>query len=1217
MASFLQRLVGLGGASPKKDAADSAQTPDDVSAAPEASGPAQEEKELEEEFIPLSGSGTKSQPSSMSPPAAAGSSSAAAEKPSTPAATSVEAAGQTSPEDAGEHAAEEALEEGRLFMEDVTADMMQVDGFAAGFSEVFEEERVGLDDVAADVMAVEAEGGMSEEEVMDLGDLQPAVHAAPPEPEESADVREEEMDDESGEEEAEKWVDEEVDISWRTSEPEEPAWDPTPRLGPFGAKGPGKGKIMDLLPVGRIFTPAVRRLPAEDAWEAGDFANGLPGATAAGAAAGGAGRTGGKRGMQTAAAALAEAFAGLGGEEEAAEEEDRRPWTEKYPMIAAYRDKLKAKAQPALVIGGQKRRRILRYYSAGAMRLEKNGYTDDGHPLPVRKGAKPECEICRDTDHAMGECPMSRCHQCFQTYGFRVGHKCPAELDAEDELQEVVEASRQELNEEDIVPEEDEDMLPEEKPPAPLPSKQWRCMKCGVLGHVNCGDAPVGGWFEEDDEEAVRGMIGANAGASDAIAAPYDTWAEAVSLDQAGSTMMLQGAVLRLLMDGKTQLDEIRVRAKFEQATPDDISDAVRKLHEIRTLIPAIPRRSRAADTPTLSALGWWLAPLQLPPYAAHALLQGALWGVLLPMVVLVVLMETELAQALADKDFQLLGRKSAHYELAASYFRWREGRPSGWSGFFASDAFWEVIDRRVLAACKHAQQAMSYDGDDAAFEEMDGELMDVRRRDGRPWTLASAFGTESSSRWARFTSALSAAYPPQLSADGQWLCTTVAEGRLGCPSTVVSGAHAVLYSAGELRSKGSRVVEANGIPGTLVGGDGALDEAQVLREELQEKVSHALDGGDAVVHVMDEGLQARCLEFLQTPASEFVTAPGVVRVSGPEEKSVAIDVADILRILERNEEAGAIAPAGGLMPPAPVEHTAPVSLAPASPPAAAPFVDVPAIASPSPEPLMPLLPTVPTPKTSHFSHPKHDASSLLLMMARQALATGDGDAAAGSGAVAPVGATIAPSAAPAMPPVASPAMPALPSANVPAEASEDDSWLESWAHAAARLALVAACKKQAIADEDYDRAASLKGEAATCEEHVSAARNSVFAYSGQRHKEELDRIAVEKKKAVENEDFPLAAKLKKQEQALLAEPAFPPPGELERLNAEKKAAVAAEDYASAAEIRAQQQAVEASFQRLEQRVKVLAAEWALAQSSGASGKDAEAWQKAAEALRA
>jgi len=104
------------------------------------------------------------------------------------------------------------------------------------------------------------------------------------------------------------------------------------------------------------------------------------------------------------------------------------------------------------------------------------------------------------------------------------------------------------------------------------------------------------------------------------------------------------------------------------------------------------------------------------------------------------------------------------------------------------------------------------------------------------------------------------------------WAATTIVDGKTQFPATVLNSAHAVLFAAGDLKDKGSRIVEVSGIPGSLCGGEGAMDEAQSLRQELKEKLDEALaSGADPVVAVMDEGLTSRAVEFLKSSASDFM----------------------------------------------------------------------------------------------------------------------------------------------------------------------------------------------------------------------------------------------------------------------------------------------------------------------------------------------------------
>ncbi|CAK0836236.1 unnamed protein product [Prorocentrum cordatum] len=140
----------------------------------------------------------------------------------------------------------------------------------------------------------------------------------------------------------------------------------------------------------------------------------------------------------------------------------------------------------------------------------------------------------------------------------------------------------------------------------------------------------------------------------------------------------------------------------LSSAPAGDVERAVRALLGVGALGPACPSGGAAPQT---TGLGEWLACARLPVWHALALAQAG--------------------DAASDAD--------------------------GW------ELFWAVVDQRV-----HAQQSLGYAGEDAAFEEMDGEATDVRRADALPWTLEAAFGeNEESPRWARFLAALCAASPP------------------------------------------------------------------------------------------------------------------------------------------------------------------------------------------------------------------------------------------------------------------------------------------------------------------------------------------------------------------------------------------------------------------------------------------------------------------------
>lgn len=407
-----------------------------------------------------------------------------------------------------------------------------------------------------------------------------------------------------------------------------------------------------------------------------------------------------------------------------------------------------------------------------------------------------------------------------------------------------------------------------------------RCLVCGEVdcGHMNCVERPPPPPREEFEAEEPEELEEEDA----EVINLYASWGEPGSgcnrsVQESDNGEIAASSVELALLQrlARAASDEEAVDCEDLAALPASaIEGASQALVQLGAVLPSLK-----AGVPQLSAKGWWLSQLQVPPAAAAALLHGALCSVLLPVAALVVLLE-KVPPDLAFLDGSEPPRRSGHFALASTYFRWREGRETKLSKNFASRSFWEAVDQRIVAICKHAQQALRYDGDDAAFDEMDGELMDVRRRDGRPWTCASAFGSESSRRWAQFLAALSAAWGPRPGAkSGEWVISTGAShGQLPL-DTVVSPGHAMLFSPGELSFVSGTPchVKVCGVRGTLCGGEGAFEEADALRQELSERSEQALGGGDGkpIAEGLEESLISQALDFLRSSASELVPVQG------------------------------------------------------------------------------------------------------------------------------------------------------------------------------------------------------------------------------------------------------------------------------------------------------------------------------------------------------
>lgn len=806
--------------------------------------------------------------------------------------------------------------------------------------------------------------------------------------------------------------------------------------------------------------------------------------------------------------------------------DEKQPWDENADPFPALTDYYKRAAST-----GSKMQAGRFFQIAGAA----GECSDDGH---VSKwAARKMCIICLDLNHQMKECPMLRCPYCYRT-----GHAaedCPdfaksgETIEALEKLQnEAITAMKGKVLTNEEKEEAGEDGEDAEKfaegaectvcgdtGAFKLPV---RCVTCGNVGvgHVNCADAPGVKDARDPAEVHAQAVAAARFFAIEAETTPWARWAHAkdpnsedaeepegeekqgqADDNNASSPAAFEKAVLRVLADEGTSAAE---REKLISAPAASVAVAARNLQCFRAVMPA-PSRGLP---PVLSSSGWWLSHLPVAPQSAYALLNGALWGVLLPIAVLVVLLES-IPPDLALSDGTTPPRKSGHFALISSYFRWREGRETGISRRFGADFFWEAVDQRVTLACKHAQQLLGYDGDDAAFDEMDGELMDVRRDDGRPWTLASAVGgSEVSSRWSRFLAAVATAWPPQPgSKHGEWVIRTEAGDGQPALETVVSPQFALVFGQEpEVVQSSPCEVEIKGVRMSVTGGEGAFEEALALRQDLADRLELSVEkasgeGRDTAGAMMDETDVTQALNFLRSSAGQLVPASSSTWVIGgvpPRGKDAG---ADMIRYLGRDPKeigdavASTAAPAAAAAPVARVRRVVPA--APAAPPAAG--------------------------------------------FAATPMETGD-----------------------------------LGDEDVEMAGSSSSS-LDEWAAALAAAALLRVLKRHAVANEDFDLAAQMK-DAEAAVTGIATECSKRGASGGESKAAMLERLAQRKRKAIDQEDFDLAAKLKKREVEVANQPDPPSSAELQRLAAEKAAAVEAEDYDLAASLRKRQQELEAAL---------------------------------------
>eukprot|EP00929_Paragymnodinium_shiwhaense_P120080 TRINITY_DN91986_c0_g1_i1.p1 TRINITY_DN91986_c0_g1~~TRINITY_DN91986_c0_g1_i1.p1 ORF type:complete len:1054 (-),score=180.69 TRINITY_DN91986_c0_g1_i1:3-3164(-) len=586
-----------------------------------------------------------------------------------------------------------------------------------------------------------------------------------------------------------------------------------------------------------------------------------------------------------------------------------------YPLLARYI----LRKLPELESGPLTMKHKERYYGieAGLRR-----YTSDGLLIP--RSGKPICFLCHDTGHSMFDCPSSRCAGCFE-----LGHDvedCPgifARVATESDLTQVLDGAHETV-------------------------ERGRCTGLrSVTGgdasdcRVNCTPLPKVEEFRDiqlisfasgDDGIVIDPGVSLCSKTPDVCHNAFERWGLATVV--AGNSFCggqaameeelefgeLQGCLLHLLAHG-TDLPR-HVRNRLAAASRQSVLLASSALASCGALLPPAGLEGQESldvaihcPPPQLTALGWWLAQVEVPADAACALLHAALWEVLLPMAVVVVLLHfgtpPELcfaAGAAADETEHASPRQSEHYWLASSYFDWRLGREKGSSRKFGSDDYWEMVDEHIVAICKHAQQSLGYQGDDVRFVESEGELMNVRCATGRPWTVGGAFSTEKSTRWSRFQAALCAAFPPRYEEESKaWVSSCVTSDGTRTFKTVVNSQYAELFAP---------VLEQDEPPSA---DDARCEVVRLLRKQLAGQLSHALDGvgvgsgGAPAASVMDDSILEEALRFLRPnkkaaapAAAEAAEASGSpwIRATLPALRAVGIVGRGLLQLLGRENAA-------------------------------------------------------------------------------------------------------------------------------------------------------------------------------------------------------------------------------------------------------------------------------------------------------------------------
>eukprot|EP00927_Polykrikos_kofoidii_P044685 TRINITY_DN38586_c0_g1_i1.p1 TRINITY_DN38586_c0_g1~~TRINITY_DN38586_c0_g1_i1.p1 ORF type:complete len:973 (+),score=147.02 TRINITY_DN38586_c0_g1_i1:69-2987(+) len=610
----------------------------------------------------------------------------------------------------------------------------------------------------------------------------------------------------------------------------------------------------------------------------------------------------------------------------------------------------------------------------------------------------------------------------------------------------------------------------------------------------------------------------------------------------------VQRAVMGVLAADVAGSDVTPWRAVLDATPQEDIANAARCLWRIGAIAQCEPRHA-----PRMTCLGRWLAGRPLPPEFTNALLHAAWWGVLLPMAALVVLVDSAPSVILNDgSSASFQPRRSGHFALASAYFRWRDGHcPGFFSGALATRQFWDVAEERIVAICHHAKHLLGYNGKDVSILSEVSHAEQHKSRDkGRGWfsrrrqTLINAFGLEGSVRWARFCAALCAAFPPSPVDD----CASTWVGVTATLKTVVSSPHAVLFAVASSQTRvgaAAGTCELEGIGGSLGGGEGALDEALALRHALSEMAAERLCCPGQTAATMDAGLQKRVLTFLWSSSSEFVAHSGQPRTAGPG--GPGCEFLAYLRCPSReiNAEVAAVDTSSAMVP---SQHASLLSprLLPSHPESWQSIVacnDTKTTKTSRPAPFV----TVGSGEVATEQGRENDRGVVACIDVDSTdtgdvgLSIRDSELGHQRRSTSPSPSHCASGLAAGAPSSAATSTPAVFDAalveNVP---------LDKWAAALARLFLLRALKRRAVEAEDFNTAKLLKVKEIASERNLVGDRAAALEDWSRQRTRALRRLRLRKQRAVETEDFELAARLKLRLTSLEATPSPPPPGDLE-----------------------------------------------------------------------
>lgn len=349
----------------------------------------------------------------------------------------------------------------------------------------------------------------------------------------------------------------------------------------------------------------------------------------------------------------------------------------------------------------------------------------------------------------------------------------------------------------------------------------------------------------------------------------------------------LEEVVLQILALGLGDPHEVLAHS-LSSPSATSVEHAVWLLQEMSLM----NEREGCSASEALLPLGRWLAPIPLHPTSAKALLYGAMFGVLLPVCAAVAFLNIKnpFVQPSAGvvvrggKHVLVKNRMSDHFAFAAAYLGWRARAAVGEGDNFIDEhglsrETLEMGDNLVRSLLRMMVDEYEYDGDDAAFAD-DAE--------SGTWSPEAVFD-EDERTWLLCKAALSAAFVPQfvrfncgrLETDSNqevqchgsscnqryrpmvnpcaaqatvddWMlysdCMKLAKINI-METTAVSAPYVLLFSKSLARAPGAhdgRLVEFDGWRGAVAGGAEAVSLVQRIRHSLGEHVRVLVDNQSA-----------------------------------------------------------------------------------------------------------------------------------------------------------------------------------------------------------------------------------------------------------------------------------------------------------------------------------------------------------------------------------